>query len=113
MTETILSRYPLAISKAETFTVTRTTGTTDAVSVDIVEIPDRPQLYVGIWSQSHSGYELVKSTDLPLTVIEGLGAAAPGIAAVVVLPDETTLSANYPNPVQPGNMDPLSVSQSE
>ena len=49
----------------------------------------------------HWGYALVKSSDLPLTVIDGLGNAAPGIAAVVVLPGETTLSANYPNPFNP------------
>ena len=36
-----------------------------------------------------------------LTDEQGLDAAAPGIAAVMVLPDETTLSANYPNPFNP------------
>ncbi len=80
--------------ESETVTVTRTPGTADAVWVDIGTLPGLPK-------NNHSGYELVKSADLPLTVIEGLGAAAPGIAAVVVLPGETTLSANYPNPFNP------------
>ena len=81
--------------ESETVTVARTPGTVDAVSVDIGTLPGLPG------PSTHSGYALVKSEDLPLTVIEGLGAAAPGIAAEVVLPDETTLSANYPNPFNP------------
>ena len=80
--------------ESETVTVARTPGTADAVWVDIGTLPGPPQ-------PTHWGYELVKSEDLPLTVIEGLGAAAPGIAAEVVLPDETMLSANYPNPFNP------------
>ena len=80
--------------ESETVTVARTPGTADAVWVDIGTLPGPPQ-------PTHWGYALVKSSDLPLTVIEGLGAAAPGIAAEVVLPDETTLSANYPNPFNP------------
>ena len=80
--------------ESESVTVTRTPGTTDAVWVDIGGLPQIP-------SYGHSGYALVKSADLPLTVIEGLGAAAPGIAAEVVLPDETMLSANYPNLFNP------------
>ncbi len=80
--------------ESESVTVTRTPGTADAVWVDIGTLPGLPK-------NNHSGYELVKSSDLPLTVIEGLGNAAPGIAAVVVLPEETTLSANYPNPFNP------------
>ena len=80
--------------ESESVTVTRTPGTADAVWVDIGTLPGLPK-------NNHSGYELVKSSDLPLTVIEGLGNAAPGIAAVMVLPGETTLSANYPNPFNP------------
>ena len=83
--------------ESESVTVTRTPGTVDAVSVDIGTLPFPPG---GIY-EAHLGFRLVKSRDLPLTVIEGLGNAAPSIAAVVVLPEETTLSANYPNPFNP------------
>ena len=88
---------------SETLTVTRTPGTVDAVWVDIGTLPGLPEPSRDSEDRllRHSGYELVKSADLPLTVIEGLGAAAPGIAAVVVLPGETVLSANYPNPFNP------------
>ena len=80
-----------------TVTVTRTPGTVDAVTVDIGRVPRLP----GSSRLSHWGYEFVKSEDLPLTVIERPGPAAPGIASEVVLPGETTLSANYPNPFNP------------
>ena len=80
--------------ESESVRVTRTPGTADAVWVDIGTLPRVSELI-------HSGYALVKSSDLPLTVIEGPGNGAPGIAAEVVLPDETTLSANYPNPFNP------------
>ena len=43
--------------------VTRTPGTTAAVTVDIGTLPSRPA--------NHSGYSLVKSDDLPITVIGG------------------------------------------
>ena len=82
--------------ESESVTVSRTPGTVDAVSVDIGTLPGIPGPYY-----IHSGYEFVKSSDLPLTVIEGPGNAAPGIASEVVLPDETVLSANYPNPFNP------------
>ena len=81
--------------ESESVTVTRTPGTVDAVWVDIGTLPDPGNLLI------HWGYELVKSSDLPLTVIDELGNAAPSIASVVVLPDETMLSANYPNPFNP------------
>ena len=88
--------------ESETATVTRTPGTVDAVTVDIGTLPDLPDFYLlGKIRPKHSGYALVRSSDLPLTVIEGLGNAAPGIASEVVLPNETTLSANYPNPFNP------------
>ena len=49
-------------TESDTLTVTRTAGTTDAVTVDIGTLP-------GL-THNHSGYSLVKSSDLPLTVID-------------------------------------------
>ena len=80
-------------------TVTRTPGTTDAVSVDIrYPLPELPS--------NHSGYELVKSTDLPLEVI---GADTTNIGtqeAAVNIPDpnlrtkiESALSKTAGDPI--------------
>ena len=55
------STIPIGSVESETFTVTRTDGTTGAVTVDIDSWPDLPQ--------SHYGYAVVKSADLPLEVI--------------------------------------------
>ncbi len=49
--------------QSNNLTVSRTTGTTAAVTVDIGTLPDLPP--------DDSGYALVKSTDLPLEVIAG------------------------------------------
>ena len=48
--------------ESATGTVTRTSGTTDAVTVDIGTLPSRPS--------NHHGYILVKSSELPVTVID-------------------------------------------
>ena len=53
--------------QSNTLTASRTTGTTAAVTVDIGRLPDLPP--------DNRGYALVKSTDLPLTVID----AEPGV----------------------------------
>ena len=50
-------------------TVTRTSGTTAAVTVDIGTLPGLPA--------NHRGYQLVKSTDLPLEIISSTGNRAP------------------------------------
>ena len=50
-------------------TVTRTSGTTAAVTVDIGTLPGLPA--------NHQGYQLVKSTDLPLEIISSTGNRAP------------------------------------
>ena len=93
--------------ESESVTVSRTPGTVDTVQVDIGTLPGLPN---SAYYTEHSGYALVKSSDLPLTVIEGPGPAAPGIAAEVVLPNETTLSANYPNPFNPETWIPYQLS---
>ena len=92
---------PVGTVESETFTVTRTTGTTDAVVVDIRVLPQ---------VSHYKGYEYVKSTDLPLTVIDALGNAAPSMIPVDEVPSETTLSANYPNPFNPETWIPYQLS---
>ena len=49
-------------TESDTLTVTRTAGTTDAVTVNIGTLPNLPH--------NHTGYALIKSSDLPLTVID-------------------------------------------
>ena len=53
---------PSGSVESEILTVTRTSGTTFAVTVNIGTLPELPN--------SHSGYALVKSTDLPLVFTE-------------------------------------------
>ncbi len=53
--------------ESETLTVTRTAGTTAAVTVDLGTLPSLPQ--------SHEGYVLRKSVDLPLKIISGTNTA--------------------------------------
>ena len=53
---------PVGGVESETFTVTRTPGTTFAVTVDIEALPELPE--------QHTGYTLVKSADLPLMFTE-------------------------------------------
>ena len=50
-------------AESDTLTVTRTSGTTFAATVDIGNLPELPA--------NHSGYELVKPGDLPLVMTEG------------------------------------------
>ena len=55
---------PAGSIESTPFTVTRTPGTTFAVTVDIGDLPGLPN--------GHSGYALVKSADLPLAIIDPL-----------------------------------------
>ena len=52
---------PIGSVESDILTITRTLGTTAAVTVNIGTLPGLPQ--------DHGGYTLVKSTDLPLEVI--------------------------------------------
>ncbi|MDE2997525.1 MAG: leucine-rich repeat protein [Gemmatimonadota bacterium] len=54
---------PAGSLESDTLSVTRTPGTTFAAAVDIGTLPALPA--------NHSGYALVKTTDLPLLVTEG------------------------------------------
>ena len=97
----------ISIGKVEsgTLTVTRTSGTTGAVTVDIGTLPSIPS--------SHSGYSLVKSTDLPLEVIGAVG-GAPTTAnnSSPQMPEVTALLANYPNPSNPETWIPYQLAKS-
>ena len=55
--------------ESDVFTVTRTLGTTSTVTVDIGTLPELPT--------DHQGYQLAKSTDLPLAVISPPANTAP------------------------------------
>ena len=73
-------------------TVSRTDGTTAAVTVDIGTLPDLPSY--------DNGYALVKSTDLPLEVIEGL----PGVTVdptVLTIPEGNSDSYTVVLQLQP------------
>ena len=54
---------PSGSVESDTLTVNRTPGSTYATTIHIGTLPSLPQ--------NHSGYSLVKSDDLPITVIEG------------------------------------------
>ena len=71
--------------ESESLTVTRTPGTTVAVTVDIGTLPGRPS--------GNQGYHFVKSDDLPLVVID----------AVVV--DSPTVTIGVPSETQTGAFD--------
>ena len=58
---------PAGRGDGESLTVTRTPGSTFAVTVDIGTLPGLPS--------DHSGYALVKSADLPLAIIDPLAGA--------------------------------------
>ena len=69
---------PQGSVESDFLVVSRAAGTTAAVTVDVGTLPDLPS--------SDNGYALVKSTDLPLKVIEGL----PGVTVdptVLTIPE--------------------------
>ena len=91
-------------------TVTRTLGTTAAVTVDIGTLPGLPT--------QHQGYELVKSSNLPLTVINVLSNSAPvftdGTSATRTIAENTASGVNIGSPVSAtdANNDTLTYSLS-
>ncbi len=91
--------------ESEPLTVTRTAGTTAAVTVDIGDmLPDLP-----FWPP-HNGYILVKSDDLPLEVIAAAN-GAPTHTAAVKTPNMTALLSNYPNPSNPETWIPYQLAK--
>ena len=65
--------------ESASITVTRTPGTTAAVTADIGTLPGLPTGVNSFGASLHQGYTLVKSTDLPIVVISRLSS---GITAV-------------------------------
>ena len=113
---------PVGSVESDTFTVTRTPGTTFAITVDIETLP-------GLWS-NHSGYTLVKSADLPLAfpelgghiltpvsqrspqVRDAIVAAVPGVDNAVDVTEThlaaiTRLALELTNPTKAGDFDGL------
>ena len=86
---------PAGSVESQLLTVTRTPGTTAAVTVDIGTLPGLPA--------NHSGYALVKSTDLPLEVI--------GEVAVPVTIPDANLRAKIESALGKTSGDPISAAE--
>ena len=82
---------PKGSVESETLTVTRTSGTTAAVTVDIGTLPGLPA--------QHSGYALVKSTDLPLVITSSPANVAPtftaGASTIRTVAENTAANVNH------------------
>ena len=97
--------------ESQSLTVTRTLGTTGAVTVDIGNpLPGLPT--------QHQGYEPVKSANLPLTVINALSNSAPvftdGTSTTRTIAENTASGVNIGSPVSAtdANNDSLTYSLS-
>ena len=89
-------------------TVTRTVGTTAAVTVDIGTVPGLPT--------RHQGYELAKSADLPLEVISAPSNSAPvftdGTSTTHTIAENTAAGINIGSPVAATDADNDSLTYS-
>ena len=97
---------PIGNVESSALTVTRTSGTTNAVTVDIGTLPSIPS--------SHYGYALVKpTTGLPLEVIAAVSGAPTSISNTTPqVPEVTAVMANYPNPFNPETWIPYQLAKS-
>ncbi len=90
---------PTGSIESSELTVTRTAGTTAAVTVGMGDLPDIPG------HGPHTGYNLVKPTNLPLTVIDA------GAAPAYQKPNSTALFPNFPNPFNPETWIPYQLAK--
>ena len=87
-------RIPKGSVESQPLTVTRTAGTTAAVTVNIGTLPSSPA--------EHRGYALVKSTDLPLSVIKDINAApvfTEGTSTTRTIAENTAANTNIGTPI--------------
>ena len=82
-------RIPIGTVESLPITVTRTTGTTDAVTANIGTLPNRPTL--------HNGYALAKGTGLPLEVLPPVNSPpifTDGVTTTRAVSENTVANAN-------------------
>ena len=91
---------PKGSVESESLTVTRTAGTTDAVTVNIGTLPRL--------RTNHSGYSLIKSSDLPLKVISATARQEIGVN----IPD-ANLRAKIESALGKTAGDPISAAEME
>ena len=90
-------------AESETFTVTRTAGTTDAVIVMLTSSPSLPR-------PSHDGYTLYRTDASNQIEVIAAVAGAPHSTEDTV-PESTALLANYPNPANPETWIPYQLAK--
>ena len=88
--------------ESDTFTVTRTEDTTEAVTVDFTWWSGHPP-------SGHTGYTFRKSGSFPLEVIPAVN-GAPQLSNEIK-PNTTALQANYPNPFNPETWIPYQLAK--
>ena len=92
---------PAGSVESQLSTVTRTPGTSAAVTMDIGTLPRPPT--------NHSGYTLVKSTDLPLEVIGEVAVPVTILDANLRAQIETALGKTSGDPISAAEMATLTV----
>ena len=89
LSDSVALTIPIGSVESSTQTITRTSGTTAAVTVDISSLPNLPS--------SHSGYALVKSNQQPLEIFKRINVApifTEGTTATRTIAENTTAGTN-------------------